>query len=96
MANSLPSPEFREALQKVFFKGAPPKPKEKSPLPIHSKPKEPEKTVGDPLLSYQAQSIYNPNLPPAPVKPPTAPQTNRGTVGGLDNTGPWGTAQEEK
>jgi hypothetical protein len=95
MANSLPSPEFRDALRKVFFKGTP-KPKEKSLLPIHEKAKEPEKTVGDPLLSYQAQSIYNPNLPPAPVKPPTTPQVNRGTVGGLGMGGPWGTPEEEK
>lgn len=92
MAN--PSPEFRDLLRKTFgFKKAD-NPKNPSPLPIHGPAEQTApKPIDDPLLSYAAQTMYNPALPPAPLpppKPPTQQQVNRGTVGGMDTTGPWG------
>ncbi len=84
-------------MRKVFFKGKLKQPENPSPLPIHEKPKAIEdkpKTVGDPMVAYSAQQIYNPQLPSMPPKPPTQVQANRGVVGSMDMQGPWG--QPEK
>ena len=96
----MPSAEFREQLRKTFGIKKPVKLKNPIPLPLHDKPAEPKKTVGNPLLSYEAQKIYNPQLPPSPmpgpVKPPTQTQANRGTVGAMDTTGPWGQPETKR
>lgn len=89
--NGMPSPELRALLRQTFgVKKQKDKPKTPVPLPIHDEPsKEKARGVGNVMLSAAAQQIYSPP-PAAPMKPPTTPQVNRGTVGGMDNTGPWG------
>lgn len=97
----IPSPEFRDVLRTAFGVKKPKIPEQPATLPIHDVVEKPEPTRGinDPLLAYEAQRIYSPDMPPSPlpgpVKPPTTPQVNRGTVGGMDNTGPWGGPQEK-
>ena len=95
----MPSADFREELRqkKVFGVKKPKQAKDPIALPVHDLPKKEDqtKTVGDPMIAYSAQQIYNPQLPPMPPKPPTQVQANRGTVGAMDTTGPWGQPEKE-
>ena len=76
----MPSADFREELRKVFGVKKPKQVKDSIALPVHNLPKKEDKTktVGDPMIAYSAQQIYNPQLLPVPAKPPTQVQANRG------------------
>jgi len=50
---------------------------------------EKPKSVGDVTISAQAQRIYNPNMPPAPPKAPTAAQSEQGTGPAMDLASKW-------
>jgi len=98
-SNGMPSAELRDLLRKTFGVKKPKKLDSPIPLPVHDEVKKDQgRSVGNPSLSAEAQKIYSGGglMPPVPMKPPTNPQVNRGTVGGMDTTGAWGQAQEGK
>lgn len=49
------------------------------------------RTLGDVMVSAEAQRIFNPALPPTKPKPPTAAMMDAGTASAMDTTGNWGT-----
>ena len=48
------------------------------------------RTLGSVELASDAQRLYNPDMPPAPPKAPTAAQQDLGTAPSADINGRWG------
>lgn len=94
-SKGFPSPELRDLLRQTFGVKKPKLPKNPAPLPIHEEPQKDRRSIGNPMLSAEAQKIYNPPPPAAPVKPPNQTQNQRGTAAGMSMQGPWGTPQEK-
>jgi hypothetical protein len=90
----IPSPELRKLLRDTFGVKKPKTLKDPAGLPIHDDaPKDKPRSVGNVMLSAEAQRAYNPGMPPTgaqPIKQPNAQQAKQGTAPAMDSSGPWG------
>jgi hypothetical protein len=82
-------------IEDVFFPKQPARPaaeETKEAPKLGRPPKKPEipRGVNSARIMAEAQRVFNPALPPAPPKPPSAALLDQGTAAGLDISGRWG------